>query len=191
MLLKTHSYICFRTDGCTPCCIQNNEFQIYYSPREKKDSQISNAFKNKNLSHIFKELQPQQRIANKLVDEVKLKKAVRFSGGHMLGYAENSSYGLATSALVIELVCNHNGPKYIFRIYLTSRLNADQLKDVLLEAASAVVHCGGRPFTFVCDNCAVNQKTYKDLGGSGQVDLQHIDIFVFLIYDHVHIFKNI
>ena len=155
------------------------------------DSLLSNTFKDINLSTIFKELQPKQRMVNILLDEVKLKKAVRFSGGHILGYAENNPDELATSALVIELVCNHGGPKYIFRIYPTSRLNADQLKGMLLEAASAVVHCGGRPFTFVCDNCAVNQKTYKDLGGPGYVDLQPIGISVFLIYDYVHIFKNI
>ena len=69
-------------------------------------------------------------------------------------------------------MCNYGGPKYILRIYPTSRLNADKLRDMLLEAAIAVVHTGGRPLTFVCDNCAVNQKAYKDLGVPGKVDLQ-------------------
>ena len=141
-----------------------------------------------NLSNIFEQLQPQQRIVNILFDEVKLKQATRFSGGHIVGYAENNSNELATSALVIELVCHYGGPKYIMRIYPTNRLNAEQLRVMLLEAATAVVQKGGRPLSFVCDNYSVNQKTYKDLGGPGKVVLQPIGISVFMIYDYGHLF---
>ena len=154
-------------------------------------SLLSNTFQDKNLSNIFEKLQPQQRIVNILFDEVKLKQAIRFSGGHILGYADNNPEELATSALVFELVCNYGGPKYIMRIYPVSRLTANYLREMLLEAATAVVNTGGRPLSFVCDNYPVNRKTYKDLGGPGQVVLPSIGISVFLMYDYVHILRTL
>lgn len=154
-------------------------------------SLLSNTFQDENLSNIFENLQPQQRIVNILFDEVKLKQVTRYCGGHIMGYAENNSSELATSALVIELVCHYGGPRYIMRIYPVNRLKADQLRGMVLEAANAVVQKGGHPLSFICDNCPLNQKTYKELGGPGKVDLQPIGISVFMLYDYVHIFKNI
>ena len=92
---------------------------------------------------------------------------------------------------MIELVCHYGGPKYIFRIYPVNKLNAQQLRPMLLEAANAVVQKGGHLLSMTCDNCTLNQATYKALGGPGKVDLQTIGISVFMLYDYVHIFKNV
>ena len=154
-------------------------------------SLISNTFKDENLGNILKNLNPQQRVVNMLFDEVKLKKSIRYYGNHLLGYSENNPSDLATSALVIELVCHYGGPKYIFRIYPVNKLNAQQLRPMLLEAANTVVQKGGHLLSLICDNCTLNQATYKALGGPGKVDLQPIGISIFLLYDYVHIFKNI
>ena len=62
---------------------------------------------------------------------------------------------------------------------------------MLLEVATAVKFQGGLPLAFISDNCAVNQKVYRDLGGPGKVTLESIGISVFMLYDYVHIFKNI
>ena len=43
----------------------------------------------------------------------------------------------------------------------------------------------------VCDNCPLNQEAYKLLGGPAKVTLQPDGLEVFLVYDFVHIFKNI
>ena len=73
---------------------------------------------DENLTNIFETLQPQQRIVNILFDEVKLKKCIRYSGKYIMGYADNNPSELATSALVIEIVCHFGGPKYIMRVSL-------------------------------------------------------------------------
>ena len=70
----------------------------------------------------------------------------------MIGHASNRPDDLATSALVIEVICHFGGPRYIIRIYPVSRLNAIQLKEILLEAAHVVNASGGLPVSSVCDN---------------------------------------
>ena len=56
-------------------------------------------------------LKPEQRLVNILFDEVKLKEATRFTGGHIVGHANDKEGDLATSALVFELACHHRGPR--------------------------------------------------------------------------------
>jgi len=91
---------------------------------------------DENLKQLFQKLQPQQRLFNILFDEVKLTETLRYSGGHVVGYAQNDSGDievLATHALVIEVVCHFGGSKYILRIYPVAKLNSDHLKDILLK----------------------------------------------------------
>ena len=45
--------------------------------------------------------------------------------------------------------------------------------------------------SLICDNCPTNQGVYTKLGGTGRIHLDHLGIFLFLVYDYVHIFKNI
>ena len=45
--------------------------------------------------------------------------------------------------------------------------------------------------SLICDNCPLNQKVYSDLGGPGAVKIPSIGYKVYLVYDFVHIFKNI
>ena len=150
------------------------------------------SFNDDNLVDLFKELKPQQRLVNVLFDEVKLISTLRYTGGHALGYAQNSSQNstetLATHALVIEIVCHHGGPRYILRVLPVAKLNADDLKGILQEAMFAIVKAVGRIVSLVCDNCPTNQGVYKKLCGPGKV---HLGNTVFSVYDYVHIFKNL
>ena len=105
-------------------------------PNEKRVRELlSQASDDKNLERLFLELKPEQRLVNLLFDEVKLISAVRFSGGHMLGYATNDPDApntLASSALVFEIICHYGGPRYVFRIHPTHKLNANQQKQLSL-----------------------------------------------------------
>ena len=125
---------------------------------------------------------------------MKLTETLRYSGGHVVGYAQNGSGDaevLATHALVIEVVCHFGGPKYILRIHLVAKLNSDQLKDILLEALAAVSNAGGTTISCICDNCNTNVLVYAKLGGPGRVFIDILNSHVFLVYDYVHLFKNI
>ena len=68
------------------------------------------------LKGLLSSHKSQQKLVNILFDEVKLTQAIRFSGGHVHGQAENIKAGeaLATHALVIEIVCHYGGPKLVY-----------------------------------------------------------------------------
>lgn len=155
---------------------------------------LSCSLHDKNLEQLFQKLKPQQRLVNILFDEVKLTETLRYSGGRVVGYAQNGSCDtevLATHALVIEVVCHFGGPKYILRIYPVAKLNSDQLKEILVEALVAVSDAGGTIISCVGDNCNTNVAVYGKLGGPGKAFINAINSHAFLVFDYVHSFKNV
>ena len=149
---------------------------------------------DKNLKQLLQKLKPQQRLVNILFDEVKLTETLRYSGGRVVGYAQNGSCDsevLAIHALVIEVVCHFGGSKYILRIYPVAKLDSNQVKEVLLEALVAVTNAGGTIISCVSDNCKTNVAVYGKLGGSGKAFINAINSHIFLFFDYVHSFKNV
>ena len=128
---------------------------------------LSKPFQDNDLKRILEKLKPEQRLVNVLFDEVKLREAIRFTGGHIVGHANDKERVLAKSALVFEIVCHHGGPRYILRIDPVAELKANQLKDRLMEVFYKVREKGVFPVSFICNNCPVNQSAYSLLGGPG------------------------
>ena len=158
---------------------------------------LSRSFQDANLPILSQELKLQQRLVNVLFDEVKLTQTMRFSGGHILGHATNAtnesaeSEILATHALVIEIICHYGGPRYILRVCPVAKLNSESLKNILQEAMYVIIKSGGSIISLICDNCPTNQGVYGKLGGPGKVHLEQLGVFIFLVFDYVHIFKNV
>ena len=153
---------------------------------------LRGSFQDANLPPLFQKLKPQQRLVNLLFDEVKLTQTLRFSGDHILGYEQNGDNEvLATHALVLEVVCHHGEPRHILRVCPVAKLKSDDLKSILQEAICTIMKSGGSVIYLICDNCPTNQGVYTKLGGPGRIHLDHLGIFLFLVYDYVHIFKNI
>lgn len=152
-------------------------------------SLLSKAMCEENLRNLFIKLNPKQRLVNILFDEVKLKQSLRFTAGHIQGYAEGKDDILATSALVFEMICHHGGPRYILKIVPVARLNALQLRDHLLDVLNLVREKEGSVISFISDNCSVNVKTYSDMNGPGQIELDGSTVY--LTHDYDHIYKNI
>ena len=160
-------------------------------PKEEVVKDLLNGTCNEStLKELFDTLKSEQRFVNLLFDEVKLKESLIYTGGHIIGNADQNE-GLASSALVIEMICHQGGPKYVLRVIPVAHLKADQQKQYLLEALDSIIRCGGTPVSLICDNCPLNQNTYKLLGGPGEVSLWPYPNNVFLTYDYVHVFKNI
>lgn len=149
------------------------------------------SLQDSSLQTALSELKPEQRLVNILFDEVKLKSVLRFTAGHIAGHASNHPEMLATAALAFELVCHYGGPRFVIRVIPVASLDAQQLKEYILEVIATVQQSGGRPVSLVCDNCPLNQRVYKDLGGPGLVNLPNEGLQVYLVHDYVHIFKNI
>ena len=81
--------------------------------------------------------------------------------------------------------------RFILRVLAVAKLKSEQLKRYVIESLEAVVRCEGRPVSLICDNCPLNQTVYSDFGGQGAVKIPGIGYQVYLVYDLVHIFKNI
>ena len=62
---------------------------------------------------------------------------------------------------------------------------------MFLEIIETVQRSGGRPVSVICDNCPLNQRLYKEFDGPGLVKLPNDRLEVYLVYDYVHIFKNL
>ena len=155
---------------------------------------LSCSLHDKNLEQLFQKLKPQQRIVNILFVKVKLTETFRYSGGRVVGFAQNGSCDsevLATHALVIEVVCHFGGPKYILRIYPVAKLDSDQLKEVLLKALAAVTNADGNIISCVGDNCKTNVAVHGKLGGRDKAFINAINSHIFLVFDYVHSFKNV
>ncbi|KAI6648187.1 hypothetical protein LOD99_11996 [Oopsacas minuta] len=164
---------------------------------EKVKQMLARSLQDSNLKALFDQLKPQQRLVNLMFDEVKLVETLRFSGGHVLGYSQNTAVGgehemLASHAIVVEVACHFGGPRYILRVLPCKKLTLDQLKELLIEAGSAVVGAGGTVVSLICDNCNTNRSVYSKLGGPGSCQVLSIqEQSMFLVYDYLHIFKNI
>ena len=68
---------------------------------------------------------------------------------------------------------------------------SEDLQAILLEATHVVNNAGGRTISFICDNCPTNQGVYSKFGGPCKVCIETLCHHVYLVYDYVHIFKNI
>lgn len=73
-----------------------------------------------------------------------------------------------------------------------TKLDANHLNEYLLEDITMVKHSGGRPVSIIIgDNSPLNRRVYKDLGGPGIVQVLNDTQQIYLVYDYVHIYKNI
>ena len=88
--ISPSTYCAIRDSGAI--CIPNDKLIGNFLSRGSDDD---------NSDLLFKDLKPEQRLVGMLFDEVELTTSLRFTCGHIVGHA--------TSALVIEIICQHGG----------------------------------------------------------------------------------
>ena len=129
-----------------------------------------------------------------VIDEVKIKPTVAYTGGFLSGYAKNDPKVKATSILAVMLKCLHGGPTTMVSITPVHKLTASYQYSVVKDAAKLVEMSGGYVIGSVTDNHKVNQK-YCDLFNrkSAAVAVHPLDDHRewFLLFDTVHLLKCI
>ena len=98
---------------------------------------------------------------------------------------------LATAALAFEAVTHRGGPRFVLRIIPVAHLNATQLQSYIIALLATINKCGGCVVSLVWDICSLNQSVYNKFGGSGQVSIEGVSDNLFLVFDYVHVFKNL
>ena len=79
----------------------------------------------------------------------------------------------------------------MIRALPVAKLNAKQLKDYILEVLECIIRCKGNHVSLTCDNCPLNKSAYYNLDDPGPIKVAEVENPVFLVYDHVNIFKDV
>ena len=100
--------------------------------------------------------------------------------------------------LAIMAKCFFSGETFLVSLIPLFALNAVKLFDYLTQSIATITRCGGTVHALICDNNRVNQSCYVKQFTPLQLDSPWIvknpsdpDQVLYLLYDPVHIMKNI
>lgn len=185
---------CFGIESFPTCNYDNlREFLVLPSKR-KLQSIISGTNRGSILDKTFKKTYEQQKNAFLLIDEVKIRPMIAYSGGILNGIAKNDPNSKATSMLCVMMKCLHGGPSLMISITPVHKLTSSYQFEIVKEAATTVENSGGVVLGSITDNHKINQQFCKmfdrvhDFQAIHPLDSQRA---WYLLYDTVHILKCI
>ena len=129
-----------------------------------------------------------------IIDEVKIRPSVAFSGGVMNGVAKNDPDSRVSSMLCVMLKCLHGGPSVMISITPVHKLTADYQFNVVKDEAATVEKAGLNVIGSITDNHKVNQHCCKLFSRISDFKARHpLDDtrMWYLLYDPVHLLKCI
>ena len=188
---------CFALESFPHCKYEQLREYLILPSKRKLQSVMSSVDIASVLEKTFRTLEvEQQKNVFLLVDEVKIRPTVSFSGGVISGMAKNNEDCRATSMLCIMMKALHKGPSVMISVTPVHRLDASYQFSVVREAAIQVEKAGGRVIGSITDNHKVNQQYCTLFAGFDQSTgkAEHplnSDRVWFLLYDTVHILKCI
>lgn len=137
---------------------------------------------------VFGALEEKQRLCVLLQDEVYVKKMLLYHGGQVFGRSVDSPQCLAKTVLGIMISCMFGGPTFLSKILPIAKLNSSFLHDQVQLSLEAIGRAGGHVKAIICDGN--NQAFFKLLGVNAQRPWE-TEAGVFLLFDYVHLLKNI
>ncbi|GFO34951.1 transposable element p transposase [Plakobranchus ocellatus] len=97
---------------------------------------------------------------------------------------------LAKTALGIMISCMFGRPNFLSKILPISRLKSSFLHEQIQLSLAAIAQVGGHVKAIICDGNRNNQAFFQLLGANLQRPWE-TQAGVYLLYDYVHILKNI
>ncbi|XP_076437845.1 uncharacterized protein LOC143277020 [Babylonia areolata] len=141
-------------------------------------------------SAVFANLQDRQKMCVLLQDEVYVKKSMLYHGGRVFGRSVDNPQCLAKTVLGMMVSCMFGGPKFLSKILPVSKLNSQFLHDQVQLCLEAINCAGGNVKAVICDGNRNNQALFKMLAGDPHRPWETAG-GVFLLYDYVHLLKNL
>lgn len=191
----TMSDYCFAIETFPRCTYEQLREYIILPSKSKIQSIVSSTDVKNVLTKVFKKVDnDQQKNCFLIVDEVKIRPTVAYSGGVLSGMAKNSPDSKATSILGIMLKCLHGGPSVMISIIPVHKSTASYQFDVVKENAATVEKAGGVVIGSITDNHKVNQHFCKLFERKSDWEAVHpLDDqrSWFLLFDTVHLLKCI
>lgn len=169
------------------------EFLVIPS-RRRLQSVLSSVDTNTVISKSFSQVNDQQKNCLLLLDEVKIRPSLLFSGGILCGQASNRPSEKASSMLCVMVRCLHGGPSFMLRIVPVCHLDAKYQFDIVKECAACLMDAGANIIGSITDNHRINQqycKLFEQIQPWRAVHPIDKTKVWFLLYDTVHILKCI
>ena len=153
-------------------------------------SKVSKLQDGQFIKRVFDSLSEEKKHCLLLFDEVYVKKMMTLHGGSVFGKAANNPTLLANAVLGLMINCLFGGPTFLSKMIPVSKMNRAFLSgqiDIIMEA---IVSAGGTAKAMICDNNRTNQSLFnkiKTVEGKPWRTSNNM----FLLFDYVHIMKNI
>ena len=193
----TTSDYCFAIEAFPRCSYDILREYLVLPSKRKLQSIVSSTCVDQVLVKIFQKVKnDQQKICFLIVDEVKIRPTVAYSGGVLSGMSKNDPNTKASAMLGVMLKCLHGGPSVMISITPVHGLTSAYQFDVVKENAVAVEKSGGVVLGSITDNHKVNQHYCKlfELKPKSVFEAVHpldSDRSWFLLFDPVHMLKCI
>ena len=153
-------------------------------------SKLSKSDEPSFLKSVFDSVDDNQKMCVLLQDEVYVKKTLLYHGGTVFGKSSDNPNALAKTVLGIMLSCMFGGPLFISRMIPISKLSSTFLFDQIKISLESIELSGGHVKAIICDNNRNNQAFFKLFNiVPGRPWLTQDGLF--LLYDFVHLLKNI
>ena len=168
-----------------------NDYQLpSVSTLQKLILKASKLNNDEFILHVFCKLTNRQRQCILIVDEVYVKASLTYRGGELFGKSVNQPDKLAKTILSVMIKCLFGGPTFIVCMIPVCCLDSDFQYEVVDSILGSISNANGSCVAIICDNNKVNVKffsLFETLEEKPWLTKNNI----FLLYDYVHIWKNI
>ena len=151
-------------------------------------SKIKSASDPSFISNVFSKLPEEQKICFIIIDEVYVKSMLQYHGGVLFGKAVNKPEKVANTILSFMVCCLQGGPKFLCKMLPVKELNADFLYEQTKMLLNILKNAGADLVAIICDGNRVNQSFFKKFDC---VEPWRTRDNIFLLFDFVHLIKNI
>ncbi|KAG1681797.1 hypothetical protein GQR58_011603 [Nymphon striatum] len=185
---------CFALGSFPRCSYDQLRDCLVLPSPSKLHSIISNSDLDTLLQKTFRKVNEKQKKLFLIIDEVKIRPSVSFSGGVLSGMAKNDENSKATSMLCVMMKCLHGGPSVMVSVTPVNKLTGVYQFNVVKEVAAAVEKAGGVVIGSITDNHKLNQhycKQFTLLSNCTAVHPFDKERVWFLLFDTVHLLKCI
>jgi hypothetical protein len=113
-----------------------------------------------------------------------------YHGGSVFGKAANNPNLLANAVLGLLLDCLLGGPSFLAKMIPVTKLTSNFLNEQTEMIMEAITEAGGTVRALICNNNRTNQALFRKIPTIANKPWRTAQD-VFLLYDYVHIIKNI
>lgn len=151
---------------------------------------------NSNIKYLQKvsaNLKPHEKIVNIQIDEIYCKSAIIYKANSLVGYADNSE-NVATTIVAFLISSVFGSFQEIVKLIPVNKMTGKQPSEYTLNVFKIVQNLDFQVLSIITDNNRINQTMYNCLSPNKTFEFgntYHNNESVFLLFDTVHILKNI